>query len=400
MTWMKSLTLLFLALVISLPTWAKNDTLTPATYKKLDRAQKKFAREDYAGALNTLLPLTQKTRRGTFDHAMTWQLIGHIHAAQELYLKAIDAYEQALTQNALNDTFKRPIMVNLGQLYISESQYQKGITLLTQWLQGNKKINNTTAGMHILIANAYTILQNFDKAIEHARLAIEQHSEPKESWYQMLLGTYYENKQYEHAIGVLETLIGRYPAKKKYWQQLSSLQMLQKQANNALLTLQLAWQKQLLDEEQDLFDLANLYALQGLPHEAATVLHTGLDNKTIQTTFNHWNRVAQLYLMANENTKSIAMMEQALQFSQAGDDFLTLAQLYVADEQWQAAERLLKSALAKRSLTKTIEAKYLYGIVLFEQNKPSQAIDLFEKIKNDPEYGSKAQQWIAFFQAN
>ncbi len=386
--------LFILQLLVISPAFAKNITLTPSVYKKLERAQKALQNNQYQSVLDLLLPITKKTKKNSLNQAMSWQLIGHAYASQNNTLKAIEAYESALTQNTLQDSLKKPIVINLGQLYIGEKKYQKGIALLKQLLE-SEKANSDNANIHILVANGYYELNQFTAAIPHVQRAIEFNKSDKESWHQLLVSLYFELKKFEHAAKQLEKTILIFPDKKLYWKQLASIYMQLSEDKKALKILQLAWQKDLLTEEQDILDLSNLYALQDLPFEAALVLQTGLDNKTIVSNFKLWDRLSRLYLLAKEQNRAIKAMEKAITFSNKADDYLTLARIYMADEQWFNAQKILEMALTKQPSNPS-EIKYFYAIVLFEQGENKKSRQLFSDLLTDKKLITKVEPWMTY----
>ena len=385
---------LLLSLLI-LPTWAKSSTLTSSTYKKLERAQKELQSSQYQSAIDMLLPVIQKSKKNSLDRAMSWQLIGHAYASQNNYPKAIEAYEKALAQNSLHDSLKKSVIVNLGQLYMAENKYQQGITLLEQLIISDKTEHNNHSNIHILIANGHYELNQFNAAVPHVKKAIELSKKPEETWHQLLLSLYFELKQFDNSARQLEKMTHLFPSKKLYWKQLSSIYMQTKQEKKALKALQLAWQKNLLNEEQDIIDLSNLYALQELPFEAATVLQHGLDSHIIASSFKHWERLSRLYLIAKEQKRAILAMEKAVTFSNNGDDHLTLARIYMADEQWKKAQEILKIARTKE-LTNPKGLEYFYAIVLFEQGEQKKSKELFSDLLNDEKFSAKVKPWMEY----
>ncbi len=385
---------LLLSLLI-LPTWAKSSTLTSSTYKKLERAQKELQSSQYQSTIDMLLPVIQKSKKDSLDRAMSWQLIGHAYASQNYYPKAIEAYENALAQNSLHDSLKKSVIVNLGQLYMAEKKYQQGITLLERLIISDKTENNNNSNIHILIANGYYELNQFKVAVPHVKKAIALSKKPEETWHQLLLSLYFELKQFDNSAKQLEKMTLLFPDKKLYWKQLSSIYIQIKQENKALKTLQLAWQKDLLIEEQDIIDLSNLYALQELPFEAATVLQHGLESSIVVSSFKQWDRLSRLYLLAKEQKRAILTMEKAITFSNNGDDHLTLARIYMADEQWKKAQEILEIALTKKSITSK-EFEYFYAIVLFEQGEHKKSRELFTHLLDGKKFRSKVKPWVTY----
>ncbi len=380
-------------LLLLMPLYAQGSTLSSGVYKKLERAQTQLQENQYQSVIDLLQPVIRRSKKQSLARAMSWQLIGHAYASQYNYAQAINAYEKALAQNALKDTLKKPVVVNLGQLYLSEKKYKQGIELLNAFL---KEDENTNSNLHILIANAYYELKQFKAATPHVKKAIASSQRLEESWHQLLLSLYYEQKEYQLSAEQLEKMTRLFPTKTRYWKQLSSFYVLLKQEKKALKTLQLAWRKKLLIEEKDLVDLANLYALQNLPYEAAQVLRDGLTkSQIIASTFESWDRLAKFYLLAREQKQAIAAMEKAMPHSTDPKDNLTLARIYMADEQWQKARAVLEQVDEARDPGFN-ERQYFLAIILFELEKYEKANVLFSKLVEDEKFSKKAKPWQVF----
>ncbi len=381
-------------LLLLLPLCAQSSTLSSSVYKKLERAQAQLQENQYQSVIDLLQPVIRRSKKQSLARAMSWQLIGHAYVSQNNYANAINAYEKALAQNTLKDTLKKSVVVNLGQLYINEKYYERGIELLNEFL---KEDGNTNSNLHILIANAYYELKQFKAATPHVQQAIASSQRLEESWHQLLLTLYYEQKEYQLSAEQLEKMTQLFPAKKRYWKQLSSFYVLLKQEEKALKTLQLAWRKKILTEEKDLIDLANLYALQNLPYEAAEVLHDGLTkSQIIASTFKNWDRLAKFYLLAREQKKAISAMEKAMFYSIDAKNNLTLARIYMADEQWEKARAVLEQVDEAQESAASSERQYFLAIILFELEKYEKANVLFSKLVEDEKFSKKAKPWQVF----
>src|SRR5690606_38824246 len=117
---------LWLAVAATLPSHASS--LTPAVYAALEKAQNLLVAGKGAEALPQLEKLLQRTRQGSLDRAMTWQLIGHTHSDAGDDPAAIAAYQQALQQDSLPASLQRAVIGNLAQLHIRQEQFQEGLS--------------------------------------------------------------------------------------------------------------------------------------------------------------------------------------------------------------------------------------------------------------------------------
>ena len=385
-------------LFITFPTstWAQTKSLSPSVHKKLEKAQAQIQAQEYQSALNAIQPLTHSTRPNSLDRAMSWQLIAHVHVQLGTETRAIHAYEQALGQNALSKGDQKSLTLSLGQLYLNQQQPQKSIKLLNGWMETAAKQVDVNA--YLLLAQAYSKSDEPSKAPFFVKQAIEHYGPDNESWYQYLFGLYYDLGDHEQAVNVLRKMTAIFPSEKRYWQQLASLYLSLKQQDDALKTLQIAWQKDYLTNEKEITNLVALYEINHLPYEAASVLEQALQHKKIKPTFEMWLKAINLFLAAQEHEKALELIDKARITTHLSEELLILVQLYVADEKWRLAQELLSEA---SSALKSKSGKYYYlqAVVSYHLGDIENSILHFTKVSEHKLYGRDAKKWIDYLQA-
>ena len=373
--------------------WAQTMSLSPSAHKKLKKAQVQIQAQEYHSALNAIRPLTRSTRPNSLDRAMSWQLIAHIHIQLGKEIKAIHAYEQALEQKVLSTGNQKSLTLSLGQLYLNQQQPRKCIKLLNAWMETAAK--QVDANAYLLLAQAYSKSDEPSKAPFFVKQAIEHYGPNNESWYQYLFSLYYELANHEQAVNVLRKMTAIFPSEKRYWQQLASLYLSLKQQDDALTTLQLAWQKDYLTNEKEITNLVALYEINHLPYEAASVLEHALQRKQIKPTFKMWLKAINLFLAAQEHEKALELIDQARTTTRLSEELLILAQLYIAEEEWLRAQALLNDAFAAQP--KTL-AKYFYlqAVVSYQLGDIENSILHFGKVIDHKLYSRDAKKWIDY----
>jgi len=144
---------------------AKQDSqylLTERTYKALSAAQELMEVEKFSEAESKLKTLLTKVDAASYEMAMVQQTLGYLYSSQENYGQASKLFEQALSSNALPEKASNNLRYNLAQLLLADEQYNKGISLLEQWLQAAVSPPNSA---HVLLASAYYRVKNYKKTI-------------------------------------------------------------------------------------------------------------------------------------------------------------------------------------------------------------------------------------------
>src|SRR4029077_6098890 len=79
----------------------------------------------------------------------------------------------------------------------------------------------------------------FEDALAPAKTAVDMSPTPRESWLQLLVAIYSNQKDYANVAATLQRLVEVAPANKKYWTQLSAVLNFLQRDPEALATLRL-----------------------------------------------------------------------------------------------------------------------------------------------------------------
>jgi tetratricopeptide (TPR) repeat protein len=385
--------LVVLGLFVSGQTYASGYLVSEHTYKRLEVIHTLMGENKYVEAKQRLDQLQQSTRNNRYESALVLQTYAYLYAAKDDYKNAITALEKCLALDAMPDAQIHKIRLNLIQLYVGTENYAKAVESFEKYLT---EVKNPPAYSHGLGGIAYAQINNYSKAIKHLKIAIANSEKPEESWFQMLLSIYYEHKDYAAAADVLEDLIVLYPDKKEYWKQLSGVRYQLHDDDKALSVLQLAYLKGLLQEENELINLAKFYAFQGMPYKGALVIETGINYKIIKPENNILQLLAECYLRANELGKAIMALTKAAEASNDANLYIKLAHLHYETEDWPATTETIKKALEIGKVENLGTVYLLQGIAFYEQGKFEQAITALDNAKKYQNTSSTAEQWLAY----
>ena len=127
---------------------------------------------------------------------MMWNAWGFVYYSDEKYLKAIEAYNLLLNEPEGTIPLRVSALITLGQLYMSQEDYKKGIKYILQWMD---EVETITAQAWSLLGRAYYAIGDYGKAISSLEdaivLAEEEGYKPKENWYVLLAASIGELKQ-------------------------------------------------------------------------------------------------------------------------------------------------------------------------------------------------------------
>lgn len=368
--------------------------LSEATYKSLNTAQEKMEQQQYRQAEADLKKLVGETDAGSYERAVVLQTLGYLYSETEEYKLAAEQFEDALALNALPEDVTHNLRYNLAQLLISDGAYQKGIDLLTQWLNKESQANSSA---YVLLATAYYQINQFTNAVEAIRTAIQRDNSPKENWYRLQLSAHMEMQQYNQAINVLEILIERFPINKTYWDQLAALYAQQDKRLTSLAVQMLAKRLNLGDKDTVL-RLANMYRYLNIPYKSAQLLQKSMDDGVIERNFKNLESLADSWLAARENENATQVLARMQSMDSSGETDLKLARVFISMEQWDEAAGPLQQSLEKLPEAKRGQAWMLSGMVNYHLGNMQQSEQHLNRALAYTEVRNQASQWLRHLQ--
>ncbi|MCF6251711.1 MAG: tetratricopeptide repeat protein [Methylococcaceae bacterium] len=389
--------LLFCILFFSVVHAEKNEkpiSISPALYKKFKKTETLISNKSYQQAEQKLKTMLTSVKQGSYEQAIVLRSLSSVYALKEQYKKAAEALSRCLNLKVLPESQEQQGLQNLGQLYMATEQYAKAIKTIEPWVAKNpKKID---AQINALIANAYAQLKRYRKALPYIKKAIAAAKKPEESWYQLNLALYYELDNYSSAATLLKQLVRRYPDKKTYWSQLSSVYQQLKQYKKAVSIKRLAYKNGFIATEKELLELVNLYLYIGSPYKAAKLLKDEIDKKRISSSSKNWETLANAWTMAKEFDAAVNALERASKLNAKGSLYQQLGQIHVEQEKWQQAINALNKAISKGGLKQTGSTYILLGMSYYELNNIKQAKKSFLNAAKYSKNKKAAHQWLEY----
>jgi tetratricopeptide (TPR) repeat protein len=364
----------------------------PWAAKRIIKAQEALATEQWAEALEILQEMKDRKKLKGIETATMWQFYGFIYSSRNPpdYKKALVAFENALKPGALPQATQTATYMNVAQLYVMQERYSDALRTFDKYFANTE---DPSPDAYYMYAIALTQKGSTRKAIPWAIKAINASANPKEPWLQLLSSLYFETKQYRKAVSVLEILVARFP-KKNYFIQLAALNNELGKEQRALAVLELAFHQDMLDQDSEYRNLAQLFLAQEIPYQAALVLQKGMRSGTVKKDRKAYDMISQAWLLAREREKAIDPLTRSAARSKKGEAYLRLAQLHLDVANWSAAEAALQNGLKKGGLKKPALAHILLGIAQFNQENWEDARDSFFEAREYEKSKETATQWL------
>lgn len=228
---------------------------------------------------------------------------------------AIALQKQSLDLNALPNDDYFPMLYALAQMYVADEDYTQALSALDQWMQQSGKIS---ADAYALKGNVLYRLEKYPEAVTAIQKAKSLSDQPKESWDQILIASYFAMDKYDEAAKVAEAALAKDPNNAKLLMNVVQIYMNAQEYDKALPLLERARTNGQITDETTYVNMAKLYynaAVSGKdPHanalKAAQVVEDGMAKGIIKPSKDNYKLMGDAYLLGGETSKANAAYEK------------------------------------------------------------------------------------------
>ena len=214
-----------------------------------------------------------------YANASAGRHLARHYVEQEQYDKAIDFYQTALRSKGLDDIANREMLRELAQVYLLQKDYAAAAQALEQVLAIDLLPETTD---FLLLAQANYHLRNY-VALVAALDQIEQSGLSLDTTQlRQALALYYQAGAFAQSERILQRLLEVEPNEPRHWHLLASVYLQQDKKRQALDQLTLARRKGVAFSDDDILLLADLYAVNQNPYDAADTLRAALQRQELE----------------------------------------------------------------------------------------------------------------------
>jgi len=326
--------LILLTFFLSLAAHAAQ-SIDPAIFMALERAQTAQAKGDYAAARKALNGAEAKA--GSTEQALLWRSRGYLAWAEGNNRQALEWLDKAVASGKLDEQLLAGERLNLARLNLVEGRFAKVVSLLAKADQADEDVLQ-------MLVQAYQGLGQHAKALPLAERYMQANPRADDIWLQFLVAGNAELKRYAAAERWQRQLLLRHPEQVKVWRQLAGLQQLAGAEDKALATLRTAHAKGLRFSEAELDNLVLLASAANQPWQGAKLLEGMLESGLLTSNGSRRERLGMLWWQARERGAAAKIYRELASQSGAAKFWMNVAQLELEQAHWQAGLDALKQA--------------------------------------------------------
>ena len=386
------------ALAVGVTTLAAADTIlnqgsiSSALFRKMRSVQGQIRAGQYPDAAQQLSYL-QGVTTNAYEAAVVRELTTDLYVARGDYANALSTLQPVVQQGILPGAEQREAQLTLGKLLVANGQYQPGVDMLRNSLQGQ---DNPPPDVLMALAQGYAQSGQCRQALPEAKRAVDSSADAPAEWYQLLISCLFQAHDYAGAAEQLEAALSRYPDQTQYWAQLGNAYAQAGDASKALAVYALMYRQGLIRQSQDYLDLASLYMQNNVPYQAALVLQEGLQSGAVPASEANYTLLANAWQDSGDLDRAVAALGEAEKQSKTGDPLVAQAQIYTQRHEWFSAIDTAKKAIAKGGLKRPGRAWLLQGIAQVQNRQYDEGTASLREAAKYDDSRAQADAWLHY----
>ena len=329
------------------PTARTSGTLGQQVMRSVTRIQELMTPEDpedepdLVAAKEELDELRERRwqRMNDFEKSTLLNFYTNYYLTLEDYPGAIRTFEEILLIEELREDIRLRTLRSLGQLYAAEEDWRNSINNYVGWRELSLEEDDI---VYRGLSYAHYQLDEFIEAkpywIAYMEFLLDTGEELGRDDYSYLNGLYFNLEDYANALVLTKTMIILFDDATD-WINLSSLYASIDEEDHRVQSLNLAYLKGFLDDENRFLNLGQSMAGLDIPASGSKIIMDGLDTGFIEATEDNLETFGQMYLLSNMWAEALEPAKRVAEISDSGDGYDTVGYIhYVMADYEEAAE--------------------------------------------------------------
>lgn len=369
-------------------------------YERIQKAQEDVDAKDYDAALRKLNALYNPDKLTEYEQANVLNYLGFVYYNMENTRKAIETYERMLAIPSLEPQMAKQTTYTLAQLYTMEEQYQQALNTLDKWFA--METNPAPEPFILKAQNLYQVQRYSDmiEPIENAMQVAENRGKAiKEDWYVLLNFAYFQQENYVKVRDIQKILLQSWP-KKRYWFSLAGAFTELGDEDSLIAAYSAANTQQMLEKENELVTMAQLFMQREVPYKAATLLEEEMDAGRVSKNAKNYRLLSQAWMLSMEDEKAVPALTEAARLSDDGELDVRLGNTHLNLGNYDECIAAVQSGLRKGGLKSPDNAQISLGMCLYNKRSYDGAIRAFREAAKTPRSRRISNQWITVIEAD
>jgi tetratricopeptide (TPR) repeat protein len=307
---------------------------------------------DFEGAKIALDELRERRwdRMNDFEKSTTLNFYTNYYLSTENYRGALETFEEILTIEELREDTRLRTLRSLGQLYAAEEEWSESIRNYEMWRELSLEEDPIVfRGLSYAHYQLEEYVPARDYWLDFMAIAAETGEELGRDEYAYLNGIYFTLEDFESALDVTRTMIMLFDNPQD-WMNLSAVYASLDNESRRVESLNLAYLKGYLDDENRYLNLGQSLAGREIPLTGAKILNAGRSANIVEDNQDNLQIVLQMYMIANDFPRALPLAEQVAELDDTGNGYDQLGYIHYSLKNYEESAEAFEAALDKGGL--------------------------------------------------
>ncbi|MEX2468286.1 MAG: hypothetical protein WD396_00885 [Pseudohongiellaceae bacterium] len=290
-------------------------------------------------------------RMNDFEKSTLLSFYTNYYLSLEDYENALLIFEEILTIEDLREDTRMRTLRSLGQLYMAEERWQDAIGAYDRWRALSPEEDIV---VYRGLSYSYYQQEMFAEALpywlDYMNLSISNGEELGRDDYAYLNGIYFTMEDFDSALELTKTMIVKFDNRSD-WMNLSAVYASLDMEERRVQSLNLAYLKGYIDDENRYLNLSQSMAGREIPWSGAELIQEGLDEGFVEEDEDNLTTLAQMRMIASDYRAGLEPARAVAEISDSGDGFDTLGYLHYVLWEYEEAAEAFQSAIDKGGLS-------------------------------------------------
>lgn len=308
---------------------------------------------DMAAAKEELDELRERRfdRMNDFEKSTLLSFYTNYYLSLEDYENALLIFEEILTIEDLREDTRMRTLRSLGQLYMAEERWQDAIGAYERWraLSPDEDVV-VYRGLSYSYYQQELYAEALPYWIDYMNLAMATGEELGRDDYAYLNGIYFTLEDFQSALELTKTMIVKFDNPSD-WMNLSAVYASLDMEERRVQSLNLAYLKGYLDDENRYLNLSQSLAGREIPWSGAELIQEGIEEGFVEEDEDNLTALAQMRMIASDYRAGLEPARAVAEMSDSGDGFDTLGYLHYVLWEYEEAVEAFRAATDKGGLS-------------------------------------------------
>lgn len=248
-------------------------------------------------------------RLSPFEVGTVERVLADIAQQEGRWPDAREHLRGALASGGLDDLAADAARHQIVVLFLREERWRDAVDAWNAWAAAAPAAPGPEGYRELALA--YYELEDFERALEPARKAVELSMQPSARSLSLLIAIQLRRQAYADAAPLLRTLLAVTPETREVWVQLAGVHVQLGNEAEAAQSMQIAYYGGLLSDQRDLRGLSQLLVQIGIPHRAARILSAALERESLVPDAKLYQLLGETWIAAREDARAVEPLTRA-----------------------------------------------------------------------------------------